>query len=64
MKCRFCDHPLTIKVADLNSSPPSNDFLTVQQLGEGEMYYPLVTYVCEQCYLVQLDEFKKATDIF
>jgi SAM-dependent methyltransferase len=30
----------------------------------GEVYYPLKVFVCEQCFLVQLDEFKKSTEIF
>lgn len=64
MICRFCKKPLAIKFVDLVSSPPSNAFLTVEQLNEPEPYYPLSIYVCDSCYLVQVDEYKKAKEIF
>ena len=47
---------------DLNHQPPSNSFLT--NLDEPEMTYPLKVFVCDQCFLVQLPEYKKATEIF
>jgi SAM-dependent methyltransferase len=34
------------------------------QLNEPEIYYPLKIYVCENCYLVQVDEIEKAGNIF
>jgi 2-polyprenyl-3-methyl-5-hydroxy-6-metoxy-1,4-benzoquinol methylase len=64
MKCRFCTHPLEDKFVDLITSPPSNSFLSPEQLGEPELYYPLTVYVCHHCHLVQIDELKKATEIF
>jgi SAM-dependent methyltransferase len=39
-------------------------FLTQDQLNEPEVFYPLKLYVCEKCWLVQIDEFKRAADIF
>ena len=64
MNCRFCKKPVTVKFTDLTNCPPSNSFLTLEQLNEPETYYPLTVYVCENCYLVQVDEFKKAREIF
>lgn len=64
MNCRFCNEPLQNKFADLINCPPSNSFLTAEQLNEPETYYPLTIYACSKCYLVQVDEYKKATDIF
>lgn len=64
MKCRFCHNSLRHVFADLGTAPPSNSFVLPQQLHEGEVYYPLKVFVCEHCFLVQIDEFKKATDIF
>ncbi|HEX6223371.1 MAG TPA: class I SAM-dependent methyltransferase [Chryseolinea sp.] len=64
MNCRFCKKPVTVKFADLINCPPSNSFLSFEQLNEPEPYYPLAVYVCENCYLVQVDEFKKAREIF
>ncbi|MFC1677258.1 methyltransferase domain-containing protein [Planctomycetota bacterium] len=64
MKCRFCNNLLTDKFVDLVNSPPSNSFLSQQQLNEPETFYPLLLYVCKHCWLVQIDEYKNCDDIF
>jgi 2-polyprenyl-3-methyl-5-hydroxy-6-metoxy-1,4-benzoquinol methylase len=64
MKCRFCKTPLEHVVIDLINSPASNSFLKEDELDSPETYYPLKVFVCDSCYLVQLDEFKKSDDIF
>lgn len=64
MKCRFCQHKLTHKFVDLVNSPPSNSFLIEEQLNEPETFYPLKLYICEKCWLVQVQEYKKAEEIF
>ena len=64
MKCRFCNTELTHVFCDLGHQPPSNAFLTLEQLDEPEMTYPLKVMVCDRCWLVQLPEIAKATDIF
>jgi SAM-dependent methyltransferase len=46
------------------NSPPSNSYLTAKDLNEPEIYYPLKLYVCSSCFLVQVDEYKKSSDIF
>ena len=64
MNCRFCKTHLAQIFIDLVASPPSNSFLTRQQLNEPEVYYPLELFVCMKCFLVQIDEYKKYDDIF
>lgn len=64
MNCRFCKEPLSNKFVDLINCPPSNSFLSFEQLNEPESYYPLTIYACSKCYLVQVDEYKKAEEIF
>jgi hypothetical protein len=64
MNCRFCNHKLTIEFIDLVNSPASNSFLTQEQLNEPEVFYPLKVFVCEKCFLVQVDEYKKSDAIF
>lgn len=64
MKCRFCNHELKYEFIDLVNSPPSNSFLTKEQLNEPETFYPLKLFVCEKCWLVQIDEYKSADEIF
>lgn len=64
MNCRFCKEPLYNKFVDLVNCPPSNAFLTYEQLSEPELYFPLTIYACDTCHLVQVDEYKKAKEIF
>jgi 2-polyprenyl-3-methyl-5-hydroxy-6-metoxy-1,4-benzoquinol methylase len=64
MTCRFCSHTLEDAFVDLVSSPPSNAFLREEQLGEPETYFPLKVFICKNCLLVQIPEYKKASDIF
>lgn len=62
--CRFCGKPLTLTFADLGMSPPSNAYLAPAQLGRMEKFYPLHAWVCEACFLVQLEEFETPEQIF
>ena len=64
MKCRFDNLPLTEVFLDLGFTPPSNSFLTEPQLNEPEIYYPLRLYVSDRTFLVQVDEYYKAREIF
>ena len=64
MQCRFCNNNLTHEFINLVNAPPSNSFLKKEQLNEPEVFYPLKLYVCDKCFLVQIDEYKKSDDIF
>jgi SAM-dependent methyltransferase len=64
MKCRHCGHELKHEFIDLFNSPPSNSYLTEPQLNEPEILYPLKIFVCDNCFLVQIDEYKKSDEIF
>ncbi|MBP6004848.1 MAG: methyltransferase domain-containing protein [Pyrinomonadaceae bacterium] len=64
MNCRFCQNALTHEFVDLGSSPPSNSYLSKDRLNEPEVFYPLRVFVCEECFLVQIEEYKKADEIF
>ncbi|MFH1080942.1 MAG: class I SAM-dependent methyltransferase [Pseudomonadota bacterium] len=64
MQCRFCNTPLRYLFLSLGASPLSNSYLSMDDLHKMEPYYPLDVYVCENCLLVQLEEFEKAKDIF
>jgi 2-polyprenyl-3-methyl-5-hydroxy-6-metoxy-1,4-benzoquinol methylase len=62
--CRFCGTPLKLSFADLGMSPPSNSFLEAEALNRMERFYPLHAWVCEKCFLVQLEEFETPEQIF
>ncbi len=64
MNCRFCKAPLTNVFIDLYNSPASNSFLIAEQLNEPETFYPLKVFICDKCFLVQVDEYKKSDAIF
>jgi 2-polyprenyl-3-methyl-5-hydroxy-6-metoxy-1,4-benzoquinol methylase len=62
--CRFCGAELHAVVADLGSSPPSNAFIDPVRGAAGERSYPLRLFVCERCWLVQLEQFQAPAEIF
>ena len=64
MNCRHCNHKLTYVFADLQTCPPSNAMVKPEQLNHPETYFPLKVFVCEKCWLVQVDELEKADAIF
>ncbi len=64
MKCRHCRNGSFIPFADLQTAPPSNAMLTEADLQAPEVYYPLVVEVCDNCFLAQVAEHKRADEIF
>jgi SAM-dependent methyltransferase len=62
--CRFCGNRLTENFADLGMSPLSNAFVAPENAQRMEPFYPLHAFVCDKCYLVQLDEFESPEHIF
>mgnify|MGYP005841271139 CR=1 FL=1 len=62
--CRFCQSPLTTTFVDLGMSPLSNAYIAEGELRSGETFYPLHTFVCAHCFLVQLEEFETPDKIF
>ena len=64
MICRFCKTQLEHVFIDLQNSPASNSFLKEEELNEPEIFFPLKVYTCSNCFLVQIDEYKKSDAIF
>ena len=62
--CRFCRAPLERTFVDLGMSPLCETYPTHADFSSGEIYYPLHTYVCDSCFLVQLEEFESPAKIF
>ena len=63
-KCRFCSAPLRITFADLGMSPNANAYIRPEKAQRMEPFYPLHAYVCEECFLVQLEAFQTPDEIF
>jgi 2-polyprenyl-3-methyl-5-hydroxy-6-metoxy-1,4-benzoquinol methylase len=49
---------------DLGLSPLANSFIDEKKEKLSEKFYPLHAYVCDKCYLVQLEEFETPENIF
>lgn len=64
MNCRFCNTQIRHLFVSLGSSPLANSYLTKEQMHKMEPFYPLEVYVCENCFLVQLEEFEDPENIF
>lgn len=64
MSCRHCGQALNHVFVDLGFAPPSNAYLTKQQLDQAEMSFPLKVYVCTQCWLVQTKDYTHANELF
>ena len=62
--CRFCRASLKRTFVDLGMSPLCETYPSAADLNHGEVYYPLHVYVCEKCFLVQLEEYEKPENIF
>jgi 2-polyprenyl-3-methyl-5-hydroxy-6-metoxy-1,4-benzoquinol methylase len=64
LNCRHCGAALQRPFLDLGSAPPSNAYLTLDTLHAPEQWFPLRVMVCEQCWLVQTEDFSRADALF
>lgn len=64
MICRHCTAPLEQVVIDLGHQPASNAYLSAEQLAGPEVYAPLKTFVCTDCWLVQVPSFHASHELF
>ena len=64
MKCRHCNNDLDYKFLDLGFSPPSNAYLTSDDLSKPEQYIPLRLRICSECWLVQTEDYEVPEAIF
>jgi hypothetical protein len=57
-RCRSCGADLTRVVVDLGMTPISNAFVRADRASFSERFYPLKSFVCDRCRLVQLQDFE------
>ena len=62
--CRVCGAQLKCTFVDLGLSPLANSYISRDKCQDGEMFYPLHAYVCDVCFLVQLEGFESPNQIF
>jgi SAM-dependent methyltransferase len=64
MNCRHCLNELEHSFINLGTSPPSNAFVSLNDLKSFEKWYPLNVLVCDKCWLVQTEDFVQANEMF
>lgn len=64
MNCRHCNQNLEYMFLDLGFMPPSNAYLTNEELNKSELNFPLRLFVCSSCWLVQTDDYTSAEELF
>ena len=62
--CRHCKSPLPTVFLDLGHAPPSNAYLSPDRLNAPELTFPLRLRLCEECWLVQTEDFAEAERLF
>ncbi|HSE39435.1 MAG TPA: class I SAM-dependent methyltransferase [Acidobacteriota bacterium] len=62
--CRFCGSALKHTLVDLGMSPLCESYLSAEELNRMEPFYPLHVFICDQCYLAQLEEYVSPENIF
>ena len=62
--CMFCGAVLRRTFVDLGMSPLCESYIPREKLNHMEPFYPLHVYVCERCFLVQLEEYVSPAEIF
>ena len=64
MNCRHCGTCLRLPFLDLGTAPPSNAYLQAECLDRPEAWFPLRLLVCENCWLVQTQDFAERESLF
>ena len=64
MNCRYCNNLKLSKILDLGYSPPSNAYLMAADLSRDEQLIPLRVLVCDECWLVQIEDHTLPDELF
>jgi len=63
-RCRLCAAVLHDTFVDLGVTPLCEQYVSAERYDDAEPMYPLRSYVCRSCYLVQLEALVSPADIF
>jgi hypothetical protein len=64
MICRHCKEKLKYPFLNLGYAPPSNAYLAKEDLDKPEITYPLKLFICDNCWLVQTQDYTSADELF
>lgn len=62
--CRFCRAKLHHSLVDLGMSPLCESYVSPGKANQMEAFYPLHVYVCDNCFLAQLEQYVSPEEIF
>ncbi len=62
--CRHCGSNQTMPFLDLGTAPPSNNYLRAEALDQPETTFPLRLFACQNCRLVQTEDFSSGEALF
>lgn len=63
-RCRSCGSQKLQQILDLGECPPSNALLNTESLAKTEIKIPLRLRFCDDCKLIQTEDFVKGEDLF
>lgn len=63
-QCRLCSARLSRTFVDLGMSPLCESFVRPENINRMEPFYPLHVWICDNCLLVQLEEYVAPDEIF
>jgi len=63
-ECRGCGATLSYTLVDLGMSPLCESFVPAERFNQMEPFFPLHVYVCDKCFLAQLEEYVSPEEIF
>ncbi len=62
--CRFCSNVLKHSVVNLGMSPLCQKHVKPENANDMEQFFPLHAFICDHCWLMQLEEFASPDEIF
>ena len=64
MRCRSCEGSKFSNVIDLGLQPPSNSYMSLKDLEKSSTFFPLRVGICNDCLLVQTQDFTNREELF
>jgi hypothetical protein len=62
--CRLCSEPLRHTFVDLGTTPLCESYVSAAAYNDPEAVYPLRAFVCDRCFLVQLEPLVGPEEVF
>lgn len=64
MICRHCNSEDMFNLVDLGTSPPSNAYISEENINSEEKWFPLKINICSKCFLCQTEDYSSGEELF